>query len=431
MPFSSINFGIDTTAEGRLVTEQFLLSVKAGLGNGETAIFPISVFKVKDGISYNKTDINYDLFKLACEVSAKRLFPNFVFCDSTFNAQYFKLEDPATHISTMGCRTRTIGSIFPESDGIVKGRGNVSFTSINLPRIAIKHGIALKEREVADLTAFYQELDSVIDLSIKQILSRYDIQKKKKVKNFPFLMGQKVWFQSENLDWEDTIESVIKHGSLSIGWIGLSETLTALIGEHHGQSEAAQKLGLEIITHMRKRTDDASQQYQLNFSLLATPAEGLSGRFVKIDAKKYGVIPGVTDKDYYTNSFHVDVSYKINAFDKIKIEAPYHELSNAGHITYVELDGDLSKNIDAFELVVRAMKESNIGYGSINHPIDRDPVCGFTGIIDETCPSCGRNENDGKMKFERIRRITGYLVGTMDKWGDSKKSEESNRVKHG
>ena len=431
VPFSSINFGTDTSAEGRLVVEQFLLSVEAGLGNGETAIFPISIFKVKEGLNYNPNDPNYDLFKLSCRVSAKRLFPNFVFIDAPFNLQYYKPGRPETEIATMGCRTRVIGSVFPESDGIVFGRGNNSFTSIDLPRIGIKHGIALGERQEPAIADFYKELDEVIEVVIQQLLERFEIQKNKKVKNFPFLMGQKIWFDSDQLGWEDTLEKVIKHGTLTAGFIGLAETLTALFGKHHGESEDAQKAGIRIIGHMRKRMDEAAAKYQLNFSLIATPAEGLSGRFVKIDCKKYGSIPGVTDREYYTNSFHVPVYYKISAARKIEIEAPYHAFTNAGHITYIELDGDLAKNIDAFELVVRKMKESGIGYGSINHPVDHDPVCGFTGVIGDNCPKCGRIEGETGMGFERIRRITGYLVGTMDKWNDGKRAEEKDRVKHG
>ncbi|MCE5287538.1 MAG: anaerobic ribonucleoside triphosphate reductase [Pelosinus sp.] len=431
VPFSSVNFGTDTSPEGQLVIKQFLLSVERGLGNGETAIFPISIFKVKEGINYNPEDPNYELFKLSCRVSAKRLFPNFVFLDAPFNLQYYKPGHPETEMATMGCRTRVAGSVFPESDGIIFGRGNLSFTSINLPRLGIQYGIATGQRPAADLSGFYQALDKVIDIVIAQLLERYEIQKQKKVKNFPFLMGQKIWHGSDNLGWEDSLEKVIKHGTLSAGFIGLAETLKALVGTHHGESAEAQQLGLEIIGHMRQRMDDASKKYQLNFSLLATPAEGLSGRFVKIDHKKFGSIVGVTDRDYYTNSFHIPVYYPISASRKIELEAPYHELTNAGHITYIELDGDMTKNLEAFEMVVRKMKESGIGYGSINHPVDRDPLCGFNGVIGDRCPKCGRGEKEGDMGFERIRRITGYLVGTMEKWNNGKRAEERDRVKHG
>lgn len=430
VPFSSINFGTDTSAEGRLIIEQFLLSCEAGLGNGETAIFPISCFKVKDGINYNQNDVNYDLFKLAMRVSAKRLFPNFVFLDAPFNLKYYQPDRPETEAVAMGCRTRVMSSVFPESDGIVFGRGNDSFTSINLPRIAIKHGICLNERTTADMDGFYKELDETIQLVIDQLLERYRLQCKKKVKNFPFLMGQKVWFGSDELGWDDTIEDVIKHGTLTAGFIGLAETLIALVGKHHGEDKEAQKLGLEIISHMRQRMDEAAQKYTLNFSLIATPAEGLSGRFVRIDKKVYGEIPGVTDKDYYTNSFHVPVYFNISAANKIETEAPYHALTNAGHITYIELDGDPSQNLEAFEMIIRKMKESGIGYGSVNHPVDRDPECGYNGVIGDRCPKCGRLDGEHGLKFERIRRITGYLVGTTERFNDAKKAEERDRVKH-
>lgn len=430
VPFSSVNFGTDTTPEGRLVVEQFLLSVEAGLGNGETAIFPISIFKVKEGINYNPEDPNYDLFKLSCRVSAKRLFPNFVFLDAPFNLQYYKAGYPETEVATMGCRTRVVGSVFPESDGIVYGRGNLSFTSINLPRLGIQYGIAAGKRRQPDLEGFYKELDKLVELVVQQLLERYNIQKQRRVKNFPFLMGQNIWFDSDKLEWEDTLEKVIKHGTLTVGFIGLAETLKALVGAHHGESEKAQKLGIEIVQRLRQRMDEAAKNYQLNFSLIATPAEGLSGRFVKIDCQKFGKIEGVTDRDYYTNGFHVPVYYPVSASRKIDLEAPYHAFTNAGHITYIELDGDMSQNLDAFEMVVRRMKEAGIGYGSINHPVDRDPACGFTGVIGDSCPKCGRKDNNGN-PFERIRRITGYLVGTMEKWNNGKRAEEKDRVKHG
>ena len=420
-PFSSINYGTDTSPEGRMVIKNILLANEAGLGNGETPIFPIHIFKIKEGISYNPEDINYDLFKLACRVSAKRLYPNFSFIDAPFNLTYYKEGDYNTEVSYMGCRTRVIGNVYDKNREIVTGRGNLSFTSINLPRLGI-----LAEN---DIDRFYKLLDDKLDLVIEQLLFRFKIQASKTVKNYPFLMGQGVWIDSEKLGPNDSIEDVLKHGTLSVGFIGLAECLVALIGEHHGQSERAQKLGLEIITHMRKRMDDESAKTGLNYTLLATPAEGLSGRFVRIDAKKFGKIKGITDRDYYTNSFHVPVYYNISAFDKIKKEAPYHALTNAGHISYVELDGDLANNVEAFEQVVRCMKEQGIGYGSINHPVDRDPECGYTGVIGEECPRCGRKETDGK-PFERIRRITGYLVGTLDRFNNAKRAEESQRVKH-
>ncbi len=422
-PFSSINYGTDTTPEGRMVIENILLANEAGLGNGETPIFPIHIFKIKEGINYNPADPNYDLFKLACRVSAKRLFPNFSFLDAPYNLKYYKEGDYRTEIAYMGCRTRVIGNVYDPSREIVTGRGNLSFTSINLPRLAIK--------AKGDLNKFYKGLDKMMNLAIDQLMDRFRIQCSKKVRNYPFLMGQGIWMDSEGLSADEDLSEVLKHGTLSVGFIGLAETLKALIGAHHGESEEARALGQEIISRMRKRLDDEAQKTGLNFSLLATPAEGLSGRFVGMDRKKYGKIEGVTDRVYYTNSFHVPVYYEISAFDKIRIEAPYHELTNAGHISYVELDGDPLQNLSAFEKVIRCMKESGIGYGSINHPVDRDPVCGYTGIIGDKCPKCGRPESaHGTVGFERIRRITGYLVGTLDRFNNAKRSEVEDRVKH-
>ena len=429
VPFTSINFGTDTSPAGRLVSKCLLDATMTGLGHGETPIFPISIFKVKEGINYHPKDPNYDLFKRSMEVSAKRLFPNFTFVDAPYNLQYYKKGDYRTEIATMGCRTRVFGSVFPESDGIVTGRGNLSFTTINLVRLGIKNGIALGERSEADWTGFYKDLDDIMDLVKDELLDRFEFQASQHVRNFPFLMGQGNWFGSEKLKPGDTLRDVIKHGTLSIGFIGLAETLVAMVGKHHGESKESQELGLDIISHMRERCDEYSKKYKLNFSLLATPAEGLAGRFTKMDKKEYGVLKGVTDRDYYTNSFHVPVYYPISAFDKIEIEAPYHALCNAGHITYIELDGDPSDNIEAFETVIRKMHDCGIGYGSVNHPVDRDPVCGFSGIIKgNVCPSCGRKEDD--IPFERLRRITGYLVGTLSRWNDAKQAEEHDRVKH-
>lgn len=419
-PFSSINYGMDTSTEGRMVVKNILLVTEAGLGNGETPIFPIQIFRVKEGINFNPDEPNYDLFRLACRVSAKRLFPNFSFQDAPFNLQYYK-GTPETEIAYMGCRTRVIGNTYDPEREISNGRGNLSFTTINLPRLAI---LANK-----DIEWFYNELDKKIDLVIEQLLERFKIQCKKKVHNYPFLMGEGVWIDSEKLGYNDEVGEILKHGTLSVGFIGLAECLKALIGVHHGESEMAQNLGLEIIGHMRRRMDEISEKTHLNFSLLATPAEGLSGRFIKIDKKKFGIIEGITDKEYYTNSFHIPVYFPISAFKKIQLEAPYHALTNAGHISYIELDGDPAKNIDAFEKVVRYMKTQGIGYGSINHPVDRDPVCGYNGIIGDTCPKCGRSEENGP-KFQRIRRITGYLVGTLDRFNDAKRAEVRDRVKH-
>ncbi len=429
VPFSSINFGTDISAEGRMLTKNLLLAQEAGLGNGETPIFPILIFKVKEGVNYNPEDPNYDLFKLSCRVSAKRLFPNFVFIDAPFNLKTYDPNDFKSEIATMGCRTRVLANVNGPNTSV--GRGNISFTTINLPRLGIKHGIKGPNQKF-DKEGFFKELDEELDAVIDQILERMEIQGSRRVKNFPFLMGQHIWLGSEELSWEDTLEEVIKQGTLSIGFIGLAECLVALNGKHHGESEEAQQLGLEIIAHMRNRMDEETDKRKLNFSLLATPAEGLSGRFTKMDKKRYGEIEGVTDREYYTNSNHIPVYYSINAFDKIEKEAPYHALTNAGHIAYIELDGDPIKNLDAFEAVVRCMKESGVGYGSINHPIDRDPVCGYSGVIEgDICPKCGRNEKDSNVKFDRIRRITGYLVGTLDRFNDGKAAEERDRVKHG
>jgi len=397
LPFSSINYGTDTSAEGRMVIKNILLANEAGIGDGETPIFPIHIFKIKEGINYNQEDKNYDLFKLACRVSAKRLFPNFSFIDAPFNLKYYKAGDYNTEIATMGCRTRVIGNSYDPSREIVTGRGNLSFTSVNLPRLAIKAN--------GNVGAFFDSLEEVMDMVCEQLMHRYRIQAQKTVRNFPFLMGQGVWIDSDKLSPDDTVGEVLKHGTLSMGFIGLAECLTALIGSHHGESEEARSLGMGIITRMIKRMDEETIRTGMNFSLLATPAEGLSGRFVRIDRKKFGIIKDVTDKDYYTNSFHVPVNHKLSAFEKIKIEAPYHELTNAGHISYVELDGDPLNNLDAFEKIVRCMKESGIGYGSINHPVDRDPVCGYTGIIGDVCPRCGRREEEHYYVHERIRRI--------------------------
>ena len=398
VPFSSINYGLDTSPEGRLVMKELLYATEAGLGNGETPIFPIQIFRVKDGINYNPTDPNYDLFKLSCKVSAKRLFPNFSFIDAPFNLKYYRKGDYNSEVAYMGCRTRVMANVYDPSKEVTCGRGNLSFTSINLPRL----GIEAK----GNIDKFFELLDEKMDLVIDQLKARFEIQANKHVYNYPFLMEQHVWLDSEKLKNTDKVGEILKHGTLTVGFIGLAETLKALIGKHHGESEEARELGLKIITHMRQRVDEESKKEKLNFTLLATPAEGLSGRFVKIDKKKYGVIEGVTDREYYTNSFHIPVYYKISAFNKIKIEAPYHELTNGGHISYVELDGDPTKNLQAFEQVIRCMKESGIGYGSINHPVDRDPICGFTGIIKDICPCCGRKEFEEVEKVsERILRI--------------------------
>ena len=421
-PFSSINYGMDTSPEGQMVIKNVLLAQEAGLGFGETPIFPIHIFRVKEGVNYNPGEPNYELFRLACRVSAKRLFPNFAFQDAPYNLALYKEGDPTTEIAYMGCRTRVISNVYDPEKQTTYGRGNLSFTSINLPRIAI--------RAKGDIDVFFEDLERKMELVCEQLYDRFKLISQKTVRNFPFLMGQHVWLDSEKLGPDDCVAEVLKHGTLSVGFIGLAETLVALTGKHHGESEEAQNLGLDIVNFMRRFLDNRCKETGLNWSLLATPAEGLSGRFVRMDQKRFGTIPGVTDREYYTNSFHVPVYYNIRAIDKIRIEAPYHALTNAGHISYVELDGDTATNLEAFEAIVRAMHDAGIGYGSINHPVDRDPVCGYSGIIGDTCPKCGRKEGEGGLGFERIRRITGYLVGTLDRFNDAKRAEERDRVKH-
>ena len=407
-PFSSINYGTDISPEGRMVMRNVLLATDAGLGHGETPIFPIQIFRVKEGVNYNPGDPNYDLFQLSCKVSAKRLFPNFSFIDSPFNLQYYKPGHPETEVSYMGCRTRVMGNVYDPSQEIANGRGNLSFTSINLPRLAIEsHG---------DEALFYEKLKDMMELVIGQLDDRFAIQSKKRVYNFPFLMGQGVWLDSEKLGPSDEVGEVLKHGTLSIGFIGLAETLISLYGHHHGESDAMQEKGLAIVQYMRQYLDARSERTHMNYSLLATPAEGLSGRFVRMDKKRYGLIPGVTDKDYYTNSFHIPVYYNISAYEKIRKEAPYHALTNAGHISYVELDGDTANNLEAFESIVRCMHDCGIGYGSINHPVDRDPICGYVGVIGEVCPRCGRREGEA-VSPERIKELRKLYPGTFSYCG--------------
>ena len=404
VPFSSINFGTDITPEGRMVVKNFLEATEEGLGKGETPIFPVSIFKVKEGINYNPEDPNYDLFKLACRCSAKRLFPNFSFLDAPFNLSYYKEGDYKTEVGYMGCRTRVMADVTDPNNETTGGRGNLSFTSINLPRLGIKHGICLHERDKADMKGFYKELGEIMELVRDQLLERFEIQCNKHSYNFPFLLSQGVWTDGDKLKPGDRLRKILKHGSLTIGFIGLAETLKALIGEHHGESSEAQKLGLEIVGFMRKKADEFANEYNLNFTLIATPAEGLSGRFVNIDKAIFGKIKGVTDRNYYTNSFHVPVYYATSIKNKIELEAPYHNLTNGGHISYIELDGDTVMNVDAFESVIRLMKESGIGYGAINHPVDRDPVCGFVGVIGDVCPGCGRKEFDS-VPLESVKSL--------------------------
>ena len=422
VPFSSINYGTDTSTEGRMVMECLLKTTWAGLGNGETPIFPIQIWKLKDGVSVHAGDTNYDLFQLACKVSCRRLYPNFVNCDATYNKAIYVEGHPETEIATMGCRTRVATNVYKPENQVIPGRGNLSFTSINLPRIAIlaKH----------DINKFYKLLDDRLDLVHRQLLERFRIQCQKHPRNYPFLMGQGVWIDSEKLGPDDDITDVLKNGTLAVGFIGLAETLTALIGHHHGESEKAQELGLEIIKHMREATNKWSEEEKMNYGIIGTPAEGLSGRFVRMDRERFGTIHGVTDKDYYTNSSHVPVNFKISATRKVDIEAPYHEIENGGHILYIEMDGDPTKNVKAFEKIVHYMYEKNAGYFAVNHPVDRDPVCGYVGIIGDKCPRCGRREGEA-MTQEMWDKIHGYAnVGNADTLGYHAGSfeEEANRI---
>ncbi|WP_090739375.1 anaerobic ribonucleoside triphosphate reductase [Paenibacillus sp. Mc5Re-14] len=411
-PFISINLGTDTSKEGRMITKNLLLATQAGLGDGETPIFPITVFKVKDGVNFNPDDPNYDLYQLSLETTSKRLFPNYVFIDAPFNLQYYN-GTPESEIATMGCRTRTISNV--NGDETPVGRGNLSFTSINLPLLAI---------ESRDIDDFFFKLNKYVDISIKQLFDRYLYQASKSVANFKFLYSQGIWSNGEELDSNDKLGDILKQGTLSVGFVGLAEALVALIGEHHGESEEAWELGYSIIKFIRDKTDVATRKYNMNVTTLATPAESFAGKALKTTREKHGVIQGVTDREYFTNGFHIPVYYKIGAFNKIKKEAPFHNLTNAGHITYIELDGNASNNVKALDAIVRAMKENGIGYGSINHPVDRCLDCKHQGIINEECPKCESK------KIERIRRITGYLVGSMDKWNSAKRAEERERVKH-
>ena len=420
VPFSSINYGLDTSPEGRLVTLELLNAINAGMGHGETPIFPISVFQLKSGVNYNVGDPNYDLFKLACKVSAKRLYPNFLNIDATFNRQYYKAGDYNSTVATMGCRTRVMSNVNgPEESG---SRGNFAFVTINLPKLALEAN--------RNFNKFIELYDHYIDLCREYLLARLKIIANKQVRNFPFLMGQGVWMDSEKLKPTEKIADVLKHASYSIGFCGLAECLVALTGKHHGENSDAQAIGLKIVEHLRNRTDEFTDRDHMNWTAFATPAESTCGTFQRANQKKFGIIDGVTDRPYMTNSFHVPVYYKINAFDKIKIEAPYHALCNAGHISYIEWDGDPLDNLPAFEKVVRAMHDANMGYFSINHPVDYDPVCGYTGIIANECPKCHRHENDDQIPFLRQRRVTGYLSTDLSTWNDAKRAEEHDRVKH-
>jgi ribonucleoside-triphosphate reductase len=422
--FSSINYGTDTSAEGRCVIRELLLSTYEGVGNGATAIFPIQIWKKKRGVSYLPEDPNYDLYELACKVTARRFFPNFLNLDATFNrSEAWRADDAKRYeheVATMGCRTRVFENRYGEKTSV--GRGNISFSTINIVRLAIEvSNIKDKEERIA---RFFEKFDDILDLTARQLNERFNFQKTALAKQFPLVMSV-LWNGSDKLDRNGTIESVINQGTLGIGFIGLAECLIALVGKHHGESEEAQELGLKIVSHMRSRVNDYCEQYGHNYSVLATPAEGLSGKFTKKDRQTFGIIPGVTDKDYYTNSNHVPVYYHCSPRHKAKIEAPYHELTRGGHIFYVEIDGDATHNEKSIMQIVDMMDQYNMGYGSVNHNRNHCPNCGYENAEKnvEHCPKCGA-------KFETIQRITGYLVGTTDRWNSGKLAELNDRIVH-
>ena len=423
--FSSINYGTDTSAEGRCIMREILLSTYDGVGNGETAIFPIQIWKKKRGVNYLPEDRNYDLYQLACKVTARRFFPNFLNLDATFNQnEKWRADDPERYkweIATMGCRTRVFEDRWGEKTSIA--RGNLSFSTINIVKLAIEcMGIENKQQRI---DMFFAKLDNLLDITAKQLDERFQFQKTAMAKQFPLLMKY-LWVGADKLEPTDTIESVINHGTLGIGFIGLAECLKALIGKHHGESEEAQELGLKIVTYMRDRANEFSEQYHHNYSVLATPAEGLSGKFTKKDRKEFGIIPGVTDRDYYTNSNHVPVYYKCTALKKAQVEAPYHDLTRGGHIFYVEIDGDATHNPSVIASVVDMMDKYNMGYGSVNHNRNRCLDCGYENADAnlEVCPKCGSHHID------KLQRITGYLVGTTDRWNSGKLAELHDRVTH-
>lgn len=423
--FSSINYGTDTSAEGRCIIREILHSTYEGVGNGATAIFPIQIWKKKRGVSYLPEDRNYDLYKLACKVTARRFFPNFVNLDATYNHhEKWDINDPQRYkyeVATMGCRTRVFENRYGEKTSI--GRGNLSFSTINIVRIAIEC-MPIQDMEER-IRRFFSKLDEVLEITARQLCDRFDFQKTAMAKQFPLLMSR-LWNGSENLKSTDTIESVINQGTLGIGFIGLAECLVALTGKHHGESDDSQALGVRIVSHMRSKANEFSERYEHNFSILATPAEGLSGKFTSKDRKTFGVLPGITDKIYYTNSNHVPVYYKCSPRHKAKIEAPYHELTRGGHIFYVEIDGDATHNPEAIADIVDLMDKHNIGYCSVNHNRNRCMACGYEDAQDnlEKCPKCGGEDID------KLQRITGYLVGTTDRWNNAKLAELNDRVVH-
>ncbi|WP_082834312.1 anaerobic ribonucleoside triphosphate reductase [Paenibacillus glucanolyticus] len=427
IPFTSLNYGMCTSTEGRLVSHALLDATMRGLGGGETPIFPQHIFQCKQGVNQREGDPNYDLFLKAVECSSRRLYPNFVNVDASFNLAYYSPDDPDTIIATMGCRTRTIADRFGRNR--LSGKGNLSFNTINLVRLGIEHGILEGKRDLPDLTHFFKQLDHYMAIAVEGLIHRYELQADQPAKASDFMMREGVWEGGEVLSPEDKVRDLIKHGTLALGFIGLAECLKALTGQHHGEDETSHRLGFEIIRHMRQFCDEASERYNLNISLFATPAEGLSGKFTKLDRHTFGVIKGVTDREYYTNSFHIPVYHPMAAYRKIRSEAPFHELCNAGAISYVELDGNARQNTVAFREVVQFALQQNIGYFSVNHPVDRCPACNYEGIIGSACPGCGASEADGN--FQRLRRVTGYLTGNYtERFNSAKQAEVRDRVKH-
>ncbi|NGZ77378.1 anaerobic ribonucleoside triphosphate reductase [Saccharibacillus alkalitolerans] len=427
IPFTSINYGTCTSSEGRLVMESLMDATMRGLGQGQTPIFPIQIFKCKKGVNQNIGDPNYDLFLKAVECSTKRLYPNFANLDAPINQEHYVPGDPDTEFATMGCRTRVIADRFGRNH--LSGKGNLSFNTINLVKLGLENGIALGERKWADEEGFYAMLDEALDTAMVGLLHRYRIQAKQPAKASDFMMREGVWEGGEQLGPDDKVEDLLKHGSLSIGFIGIAESMKAMYGKHHAEDEDVYAKALAVVRHMRAYCDVMSEKHDLNITLFATPAEGLSGKFTKNDAREYGSVPGVTDREYYTNSFHVPVYYQTTAARKISLEAPFHELCNAGAISYIELDGNVRSNPEAFRKIVAYALEQNVSYFSINHPIDRCTSCGHEGIIGESCPSCGKKETE--VRISRLRRVTGYLTGDYQtRFNGAKQAEVRDRVKH-
>ncbi|MET3939474.1 anaerobic ribonucleoside-triphosphate reductase [Paenibacillus sp. PvP094] len=427
IPFTSLNYGLCTSAEGRLVSRSLLEATIRGLGGGETPVFPQHIFQCKQGINQAQGEPNYDLFRLAVTCSSRRMYPNFVNVDATFNLPYYRPEDPDTIIATMGCRTRTLADRFGRNRQ--SGKGNLSFNTINLVKLGIHHGICQGARAVADRTGFYEALEKVMERAASGLLHRYRIQTAQPAKASDFMMREGVWEGGEQLAPDEPVAELLKHGTLSIGFIGLAECMTALYGRHHGQDPHIHREALNVIRTMREFCDRMSEQHNLNVTLFATPAEGLSGKFTKIDRERHGLITGVNDREYYTNSFHIPVYYTLPAYRKIELEAPFHTLCNAGAISYVELDGNVRANTSAFQRIVQYALAQDIGYFSINHPIDRCPACGYEGVIGDVCPGCEAHEDH--VHFQRLRRVTGYLTGDYKvRFNSAKQAEVRDRVKH-